>query len=166
MKTLDGLCEWSPQEIRRNYQGNAFAAITMNLGPRTVTYPHRDWANLSWGWCSISALGDFDADKGGHMVLWDLGLAIRFPRGSCIIIPSAMIRHSNASVGNSETRYSIAQYSASGLFRWVENGFMTDKDWLAQASMADRVSREEAQKTRWEDGLNMLSHISELMKEE
>lgn len=100
------------------------------------------------------------------MVLWDLGLAIRFPRGSCIIIPSAMIRHSNASVGNSETRYSIAQYSASGLFRWVENGFMTDKDWLAQASMADRVSREEAQKTRWEDGLNMLSHISELMKEE
>ena len=40
-------------------------------------------------------------------------------RGSCIIIPSAMVRHSNASVGEMEKRYSIAQYSASGLFRWV-----------------------------------------------
>jgi len=164
METIDQLISWSPLRVKRNYDGTAFAAITVNFGPRTVSIPHRDWANLSWGWCSISALGNFDPDKGGHMVLWDLGLIIRFPRGSSILIPSAMVRHSNASIGTTETRYSFAQYSASGLFRWVDNGFVTDEEWLSKSSTTEKEKREEARKTRWHDGLSMLSNISEYRK--
>jgi hypothetical protein len=136
--------------------------MTVNFGPRTVSLPHRDFANLSWGWCSISALGNFDPQKGGHLVLWDLGLVIEFPSGSTIIIPSAMVRHSNTPINDGETRYSVAQYSASGLFRWVENGFMKDSDWFAKASEEEKLLHEEKRKTRWQNGLAMLSHCDEL----
>lgn len=96
------------------------------------------------------------------MVLWDLKLAIRFPSGSTIIIPSAMLRHSNASIGKNQTRYSITQYSTAGLFHWVENGFMKDSSWLKKASKAQKEEREKGVITRWEKGLAMLSKLSEL----
>jgi hypothetical protein len=160
--TIDDLIKRSPNTIKRIYEESAFAAMTFNVGPRTMTFPHRDWANLSWGWCAICALGEFDADKGGHLVLWDLKLAIRFPSGSTIIIPSAMVRHSNTSVGKNETRYSVTQYSAGGLFRWVENGFMADDKWLKKASKADKEKRMKENMVRWENGLAMLSKVSEL----
>ena len=160
--TMNKLINWSPTEIKRIFLGSAFAAMTFNLGPKTITYAHRDWANLCWGWCSVCALGEFDAEKGGHLVLWDLRLAIRFPSGSTIIIPSAMLRHSNASIGKNQTRYSITQYSAAGLFRWVENGFMKDSRWLKKASKAQKEEREKGAITRWEKGLAMLSKLSEL----
>jgi len=162
MTTMDELISWSPLAIQRIYEGSAYAAMTFNLGPRTISFPHRDFANLSWGWCSINALGNFNPDQGGHLVLWDLKLAIRFPSGCSITIPSAMVRHSNASIGMNETRYSVTQYSAGGLFRWVANGFMKDSNWLATASKAMIEERLEEKKTRWQKGLAMLSHVSEL----
>ncbi|KAF8200627.1 hypothetical protein K438DRAFT_1436955, partial [Mycena galopus ATCC 62051] len=101
---------------------SVFATCTFNFGPRTVTFPHVDAANLAWGWCSITALGQFNPDLGGHLILWDLNLVIRFPPGSTIMIPSALLRHSNVSIQQNETRYSFTQYTAGSLFRWVHNG--------------------------------------------
>lgn len=140
----------------------AFAACTVNFGPWTVSYPHRDYANLGWGWCAVTALGSYNPDNGGHLVLWDLNLIIRFPPGSTIIIPSALIRHSNTSISKAETRYSFAQYSAGGLFRWVENDFQTEESWLSNAKPADRQRREADKKIRWVKGLKMLSLLEEL----
>jgi hypothetical protein len=160
--TIDELIKWSPRTIKRMYEGSAFAAMTFNIGPRTITFPHRDWANLSWGWCAICALGEFDSNEGGHLVLWDLKLAIRFPSGSTIIIPSAMVRHSNTSVGKNDTRYSVTQYSAGGLFRWVENGFKADGKWSKKAKKYEKEVQRKEGKTRWEKGLTMLSNLSEL----
>ena len=162
METIDRLIEWRPTEIRRNYEGTAFASVTINFGPRTVSVPHRDWANLSWGWCSICSLGNFNPTKGGHLVLWDLKLVVQFPPGSSITIPSAMVQHSNTPIGLGETRYSVAQFNSAGLFRWVDNGFMTDSDWLQAASEEDKERRENARRVRWKAGLKMLSHYSEL----
>jgi hypothetical protein len=142
----------------------AFAACTINFGPRTISYPHRDYANLSWGLCAITALGSFNPDYGGHLVLWDLNLIIRFPPGSTIIIPSALIRHSNTSISEAERRYSFAQYSAGGLFRWVENDFKTEHSWFSKAKLADRQRREADGKIRWLEGLKMLSTLDELGK--
>lgn len=61
------------------------------------------------------------------MVLWDLQLVIEFPPGASILIPSAAIYHSNTSINPEERRYSFTQFSAGGLFRWVDNGFRTMK---------------------------------------
>ncbi|KAJ6463733.1 hypothetical protein C8R47DRAFT_992488, partial [Mycena vitilis] len=93
-----------------------FAACTFNFGPNTVTLPHVDAVNIAWGWCCITALGHFNPDLGGHLILWDLWLVIRFPAGSTIFIPSALLRHSNIVIQQGETRYSFTQFTVGGLF--------------------------------------------------
>ncbi|KAJ7811810.1 hypothetical protein B0H14DRAFT_2378080, partial [Mycena olivaceomarginata] len=122
--TMDELHKWNSM-LLHNFPRNVsvFAAATFNFGPRTVTFSHLDFANLAWGWCAITALGDFDPDRGGHLILWDLKLIIRFPPGSTILIPSALIRHSNTSIQAHEKRFSFMQYTSAGIFRFVDNGF-------------------------------------------
>ncbi|KAJ6499897.1 hypothetical protein DFH09DRAFT_1102819, partial [Mycena vulgaris] len=155
------LATWKPS-MRPNFARGIFAACTFNFGPHAICVPHLDFANLSWGWCSITALGDFDPDLGGHLILWDLRLIIRFPPGSTILIPSALIRHSNVPIRPHEHRSSFVQYTAGGLFRWVRNGFKTDEDWHNSASRKEKAAREAENQGRWEQGMKMFSSIDEL----
>ena len=104
---------------------NVFTAATCNLGPRVVCFPHVDIANLPFGLCAITAIGDFDPSKGGHLVLWDCKLAIEFLPGSTILILSAVLAHLNTKVASHKTRFSFSQYSAGGLFRWVDHNFQS-----------------------------------------
>ncbi|KAJ7349397.1 hypothetical protein DFH08DRAFT_614266, partial [Mycena albidolilacea] len=69
--TIDKLHEWNPS-LKWNFAADisVFVAAMFNFGPRTVTFPHIDFANLAWGWCAITALGDFNPDKGSHLILW------------------------------------------------------------------------------------------------
>ncbi|KAJ7888129.1 hypothetical protein B0H14DRAFT_3430319 [Mycena olivaceomarginata] len=134
----------------------------VNFGPRAICVPHLDFANLAWGWCAITALGNFDPNFGGHLILWDLGLVIRFPPGSTILIPSALIGHSNVPIRVHEQRSSFMQYTAGGLFRWVRNGFKTSAAWCSSASSTEKAEHEAEDKMRWEHGLSMLSVIDDL----
>ncbi|KAF8185871.1 hypothetical protein K438DRAFT_1596769 [Mycena galopus ATCC 62051] len=152
---------WKPS-LRPNFVSSVFAACTFNFGLRAICAPHLDFANLAWGWYAITALGNFDPDFGGHLILWDLGLVIRFPPGSTILIPSALIRHSNVPIRAYEQRSSFVQYTVGGLFRWVHNGFQTSVAWSSSASCLDRAERETEDKMRWEQGLGMLSVINDL----
>ncbi|KAJ6626268.1 hypothetical protein B0H10DRAFT_548468 [Mycena sp. CBHHK59/15] len=146
-----------------NFTNSVFATATVNFGPCTVSLPHIDFANLAWGWCAITALGKFDPDKGGHLILWDLGLIIRFPPGSTILIPSALFWHSNVKIQEGETRYSFTQYSAGGLFQWEANGFMTDEDFERTATAEMKAEKARAHKTRWQDGIAAYSHLDDLV---
>jgi hypothetical protein len=152
----------SNPRLRRNFKNSPWPAATFNFGPWTITFPHTDPGNLAFGWCAITALGSFDFRRGGHIILWDLGLVIDFPPGSTILIPSAVVRHSNTIIQPSETRYSFTQYAAGGLFRWVSNGFCSDKTFVAKASKQQMRQREEARQRRWKDGLAKFSKLSEL----
>ncbi|KAJ6471044.1 hypothetical protein C8R45DRAFT_875167, partial [Mycena sanguinolenta] len=109
--------------LRDTFARSPFAALTANLGPVSVSPPHTDGGNKADGFCLISALGNFDADKGGHIVLWDYNLVIRFPAGRSILIPSAVVTHSNTPIQAGEDRFSLVQYSAGSLFRWIDNGY-------------------------------------------
>ncbi|KAJ3777746.1 hypothetical protein FB446DRAFT_633391 [Lentinula raphanica] len=104
-----------------NWKDSIFACCTLNFGPQTTTIPHLDLKNYMYGWCAVTALGDFDFRKGGHLVLWDLGVVVEFPPGWTMLIPSAYLYHSNTEIGPGETRYSITQYTAGGLFRLVDD---------------------------------------------
>ncbi|KAJ7816677.1 hypothetical protein B0H14DRAFT_3475134 [Mycena olivaceomarginata] len=160
-RTRKALEQWRPN-LRWTFENTVFAAITFNFGPRAFTRRHLDFANLSWGWCSITPLGSFDPDFGGHLILWDLRLVIRFPAGSTVFIPSAIIQHSNVPIRSHETRSSFTQYTAGGLFRWVRNGFRTNEDFENEASVAEKALRAAEAETRWEDGMDMFSTIDEL----
>jgi hypothetical protein len=132
----------------------------VNLGLQSTSCPHTDDGNLAQSWCSITPLGHFDAQKGGHLVLWDLGLVIDFPAGSTVLIPSALILHSNTSIGDGETQFSIVQYAAGGLFCWANNGHMTEKDKQAKMSIEGQESTE--QMLHWEKAVNMFTKVDEL----
>ncbi len=122
--------ESSQPELRRNFPNSDFASTTINLGPQTVSITQADSANLAYGLCAITALGDFDPDQGGQLILWNLRVVIRFPPGSTLLVPSALIPHSNLPIQPEESRYSVTQYSAGSLFRWVDNGLCSDGDRL------------------------------------
>jgi hypothetical protein len=152
----------SNPSLRRNFKNSPWPTATFNFGPWTITFSHTDPGNLAFGWCAITALGSFDFRRGGHIILWDLGLVIDFPPGSTILIPSAVVWHSNTIIQPSETRYSFTQYAAGGLFRWVSNGFCSDKTFVAKASKQQMRQREEARQRRWKDGVAKFSKLSEL----
>ncbi|KAJ3712627.1 hypothetical protein C8R42DRAFT_699196 [Lentinula raphanica] len=154
--TLNSLFSSDPK-LKRWIKKSAFAGVSFNLGPYSVSWPHTDSYNLAFGWCAITPLGQFDPDKGGHLILWDLGLIIRFPPGSTILIPSALLTHSNLPIQEGEDRYSVVQYSSSGLFRWVYNGYMSDKEFLATRSPEDIQQRDRDRKARWGNGLKLFS---------
>ncbi|KAK0449373.1 hypothetical protein EV421DRAFT_1889159 [Armillaria borealis] len=126
---LDVLCD-SNWDLCRNFIECVWAAMTINFGPMACTDRHTDFLNLVQGMCAIWALGNFDEKKGSHLVLWDLKLIIEFPAGSCILLPSVLLKHSNLPIHKGESRCSFVMYSVAGLFRWVENGMWSNVDIL------------------------------------
>ncbi|KAK7023499.1 hypothetical protein VNI00_016717 [Paramarasmius palmivorus] len=103
-------------ERGRNFEKSSFATVAFNFGGKVRCWKHRDQQNLPLGWCAITALGRFNPRKSARLVLWELKLVIDFPPGSTILIPSAVITHSNTRIT-----------PAGAIFRWVDAGCMTDK---------------------------------------
>ncbi|KAJ7789209.1 hypothetical protein B0H14DRAFT_2292555, partial [Mycena olivaceomarginata] len=99
---------------------SAFAAATFNLGPAMSTLAHTEPSIWRGAGAPITALGVFDPRRGAPITITTP--IIQFPPGSTILIPSAILRHSNVGIAEGERRYSFTQYSAAGLFRWVHNG--------------------------------------------
>ncbi|KAI0065657.1 hypothetical protein BV25DRAFT_1791011, partial [Artomyces pyxidatus] len=102
---------------------SAYPMATANLGPSTICVDHHDCGNYPSLPHTITALGSFNPDKGGHLYMWELKLKVRFPPGSTILLSSAGIRHGNVPIQPGEKRYSFTQYCPGGLHRWVRHGF-------------------------------------------
>ncbi|TRM57178.1 hypothetical protein BD626DRAFT_412510, partial [Schizophyllum amplum] len=150
--------------LRKNFRHSAWAAITINYGPRTITLPHRDFSNVPWGWCPITALGRFNPRRGGHLILWELRLVIEFPPGSTIIVPSSVLTHSNVAIGRHERRFSITQYTAGGLIQWLDQGCRKKDVFWASLSRKERCREEARAKTRYREGLALYSTLDELRR--
>ncbi|KAJ7129917.1 hypothetical protein C8R43DRAFT_1134175 [Mycena crocata] len=148
--------------LHRPFLNGIWSAVTFNLGPYTCALGHRDFANLAFGWCAITALGYFNYQKGGHLILWDCHLVLEFPPGCTILIPSAAIFHSNIPISNTERRYSFTQYTAGGLFRWVEHGFKTEEEYMATLTRREREEEEQLGLERAREGARMFSTLEEL----
>ncbi|KAL0573137.1 hypothetical protein V5O48_008825 [Marasmius crinis-equi] len=132
---------WTIEKMRQHpqtsqlplpFENSVFTACAFNFGGRVRTYKHRDHLNWAFGWCAITALGNFDPTKSARLVLWELKLVIDFPPGSTVLIPSAVVTHSNTRIAEAnwirigDERTSFTQYSAGAMFRWAENGCMTE----------------------------------------
>ncbi|KAJ8090753.1 hypothetical protein PM082_018319 [Marasmius tenuissimus] len=113
--------------IPRNFSNdNVFAAAAFNFGGKVCTFKHWDHLNWAFGWCAITALGYFVHTKSACLILWELKLVINFPSGSTVLIPSAVITHSNTQIAEGDECTSFTQYTASAIFRWADNGGMTE----------------------------------------
>ncbi|PPQ76637.1 hypothetical protein CVT26_012763 [Gymnopilus dilepis] len=152
------------KELRRNWPRTPWAATTFNFGPKTVCRRHLDFNNLAFGWCGITALGNYDPTKGGHLILWQLGLVIEFPPGTTILIPSAAIEHSNVRIRGNERRYSVTQYSSGGIFRYVHNGFKTVDSRMGELDSDELADHLDELSRQLEFGLSLYSDVAELEK--
>ncbi|KAJ7934221.1 hypothetical protein B0H13DRAFT_1855400 [Mycena leptocephala] len=104
--------------LRRPVIG-AWTSWTFDLGPQTVTPPRTSPNQIRWWWIAITALGDFDPDKGGHLILWDLARILHFPPGTTVLLPP-ILEYSIAQIQPGETRYSLTHYAEAppGWSRW------------------------------------------------
>ena len=152
----------STEPLRRNWPNTPWASTALNFGPQTVCCKHADYGNLAFGWCCITALGDYDYTQGGHLVLWDLKLVVEFPPGSTILIPSSAVHHSNTRIQPSERRYSFTQYTAGGLFRWRDNYFQTVEKHRSSLTTEDGAALLIKLSSQLEFGLSLYSTVSEL----
>ncbi|KAJ3762348.1 hypothetical protein EV360DRAFT_35943 [Lentinula raphanica] len=144
--------------LPQNFSNSVFSCCTLNLGPRTTTVEHLDHKNYIYGWCAVTALGNFDHRTGGHLVLWDLKLVVELPAGWTILIPSAYLRHSNTVLREGDSRYSFTQYTAGGLLRVIDDeGISRRKMTATERKHAQRLQRE-----RINTDLNCYSTLEEL----
>ncbi|KAJ7733360.1 hypothetical protein B0H16DRAFT_1768693 [Mycena metata] len=149
-------------DLRRPFVGSVYFCAAFNFGRNVWTFKHRDILNLAFGWCAIQALGRYDATLGGHLVLWDLKLVVEFPHGALILLPSATVAHSNVPVREGEERVLFTQFSAGGIFRYVDNGFQTVAE-LERNDPEEYARLSARMASRWEEGLGLLSTLDELI---
>ncbi|KAI0040587.1 hypothetical protein FA95DRAFT_1502601, partial [Auriscalpium vulgare] len=147
--------------LARPFLKSVFPAATFNFGPQALTVPHRDSRNVPYGWCSITALGNYNPKLGGHLILWDLKLIIEFPPGATILLPSALVTHSNTAIQEGETRQSFSQWCSGSLVRWHTYGFRTEGE-LAEGDAALKRELDRVAADRAREALARFSKHSEL----
>ena len=145
--------------LHHPFPNSIFPATTYNLGPQTVCNQHFDFANLAYGWCGIAALGKFDPTKGGHLVLWELGLVVEFPPGSVVLIPSTVISHSNTPIAPHEARYSVTQYAGGAIFRWVGSGFQKVSTYQKSLKGKEKADLAGKDAECWKTGVGLYPRI-------
>ncbi|KAJ7691654.1 hypothetical protein B0H16DRAFT_1500426 [Mycena metata] len=70
--------------------------------------------------------------------------------------------HSNIPIGPNEHRYSFTQYTAGGLFRWIEHGFQSEEAYFESLSPEERARERAEAKARWSVGVGLFSTLDEL----
>ncbi|TFK60097.1 hypothetical protein BDN72DRAFT_779849, partial [Pluteus cervinus] len=155
--------------LQGNFVNSIFPATSFNLGPQSVSLDHTDAGNVGYGLCALASLGNFDSTKGGHLVLFDLGLVVPFPPSTVALLPSGILRHGNTTIQDGEERYSIAQYCAGGLLRWVEYGYKTATTLTAKKSKKSKAKGQAVlaalngnHEERVRQALSLFSKVDEL----
>jgi hypothetical protein len=143
---------------------SVYPCAAFNFGPQVCCKGHRDASNYPPSWCAIQALGQFNARRGGHLVIKELKIFIQFPAGSTIHLPSALLTHGNTPVEGDEIRISFTQFCPGGLIRWVDNDFQTQKDMEKRLSKKKYLEKMKLKETRWKRGLEKICSLEALEK--
>jgi hypothetical protein len=139
--------------LKRNFTSSVFSAITFNFPPDAVCDLHIDHSNWAPGICAITAGGSYDPKQSGLLILYDLKLVVEFPPGTTMLIPSALFLHGNVGIRSGEKRFVITQYTAGGLFRWLDCGQQTERSLRKR----DQSFIKDLSSLRWQDGIALYS---------
>lgn len=140
---------------RHVFKDSPFCAATLNLGPKADADWHRDHLNLLFGVCAVGIFGDFNHRTSGHLLLKELRVVMELRHGDVILIPSALVTHANSGLHPWESRSSIVQYVAGGLFRWQWNGFKVEPKGLEKV-------KKQLGEARWKAGWKLFPKLSDL----
>jgi len=142
------------------WHGSPWTTSTLNLGPQVVTDPHRDAGNLAYGLCTVTAIGDFNHTKGGHLVFDELRMIFEMASGDTIIFPSALLTHWNTPIQPHETRQSLVFWTCGQSIRYYAVGGRLMKDLSEDEKTTHRVWAQQ----QWENGIKQFLTLEELKK--
>ncbi|KAJ7429395.1 hypothetical protein B0H11DRAFT_1768203 [Mycena galericulata] len=149
--------------LEHNFKNSIFPAATFNCSPDTVTFEHADHNNLPSGWCGVTSGGRFNAETSALFYMKQYKMMVEFPSGASGFILSGAVDHGNTPLEPGETRYSMTQYAAGGLFRWVKYAFKSAKALLAEKGRkAIRDAYDGIPGARWQSALDLFSKVDEI----
>jgi hypothetical protein len=90
---------------------------------------------------------------GGHLLLLELKVIIKFPSGCTILLPSGRISHANAAIGPGEVHHALIQYCAGSLGCWILYGY---KNWDS-LPWQEQAQEQAAWLMRWQEVLALFS---------
>ncbi|KAJ3804565.1 hypothetical protein F5876DRAFT_53212 [Lentinula aff. lateritia] len=143
--------------IKKMFNSCCYSTCHFNLHS-ACTDNHEDNFNILFAMCCAFCVGNFDHTRGGHIIAWDLGVVTEFPPGTAVCLPSAWVTHANIPIASHEHRSSITFFTSSGLARWYQNGYMSDREFQERATSRQLHIWREARSKLWESGLEMLLH--------
>ena len=149
--TLEDVCAISPFCVPP-YRDLPLASFTLNVGSKSVCFPHVDSTNSVLGTCLVSPAGTYDHTRGGHLIIHDWKAVIELPPGSIILFPSAIVTHENVGIQHHEERRAITGFTSASFFQWVNNGFSP----MPHMDDKERVAYGQAE---WEKAKKRLSRI-------
>jgi hypothetical protein len=141
--------------LKQNFPRNCYAASQFNF-INSATENHLDFMNGFFLCCTIWNAGNFNPKLGGHLILWSLGIAVEFPPGAAIIVPSASVVHANIPIQAGERRHSATFFTAAGILQWYFNNFMNDNEFVARASVSELAAWRAYKGDLWKLGMEML----------
>jgi hypothetical protein len=144
-------------KIKRSFPGSCYPACTFNLHSASTLY-HSDFWNWLFSMCAIFSGGKFDHKRSSHFIAWGLGIAVEFPRGSTIYIPSAAVPHSNSPIAADERRHSMVFFLPAGLVSYYHSGFRSDKDFRELATPDQLGAWLDHRQNMWKVGLDLLKY--------
>lgn len=144
-----------------------FCGTSFNLGPVATSKRHTDLKNFAGGICVIGALGSFNHETSGHLVLVEAKLILEFMDGDLAVLPSAALTHANTPIRRGvpgfedEWRMSIVQYTSGGLLRWLWQGEkLADKTPLSKSA---RDARNAEGRARWTEALDLFPTLEGIL---
>ncbi|KAF9063512.1 hypothetical protein BDP27DRAFT_1232061 [Rhodocollybia butyracea] len=143
--------------IKPSFERCCYPACHFNLH-EAGALTHSNYWNWLFSMCSIFSGGPFDHRRGAHLIAWSLGLAVEFPSGSAVFLPSAAVPHANTSAAPLEHRHSLAFFLPAGLVCYYHNGYRSDKDFRELASPQQLKAWLDYRKDMWKQGLELLQY--------
>lgn len=132
-----------------------FATATLNLGPMTVTDPHRDGGNVLAGLCAVFLAGGHKAEDGALLVFKEIKMAFELGSGDLIVFPSALLTHWNTSLTSKSLRRSLVFWTGANAIRYYAMGGRLMKE-LDNDGLIQEKARAEKD---WIDGLQRFCTV-------
>jgi hypothetical protein len=148
-----------PTSTIPHLSNSPFTTATINLGPRTITLPHRDAGNLQSGLCAVFLPGTHKEEDGGDLVLDEAKVVMELGAGDMAIFPSALISHWNTSLKPGKIRQSVVFWTCGKSIRYCDMGGRLMKTLSKDEKKAEAKRAAE----HWKAGVQRFSFLSQLL---
>ncbi|KAJ7484896.1 hypothetical protein B0H11DRAFT_2231561 [Mycena galericulata] len=147
------------------FLGSVFTTAELSFGVSANAVATRDTYDAFGSFRAFTALGMYHGDWSWFVYFREAEgdrVAIRFPVGATLVVPTSIVRYSFTAVPKGQRRYIFQQYFNAAAGRWVEQGFMSDSEYPNAASTEEYAAHQKRRADRVYSTYHMMSKLHEL----